>query len=34
MAAEIRQSAANTSFHLRALATAGLVTTRRDGARI
>src|SRR5262245_33708512 len=34
LAAEIQQSVANTSFHLRALATAGLVTTRRDGTRI
>jgi rhodanese-related sulfurtransferase len=34
LAAEINQSVANTSFHLRALATAGLVTTRRDGNRI
>jgi rhodanese-related sulfurtransferase len=34
LAAEIGQSIANTSFHLRALATAGLVTTRRDGTRI
>lgn len=34
LAAEIDQSVANTSFHLRALATAGLVTTRRDGNRI
>ena len=34
LAAEIRQSVANTSFHLRALAAAGLVTTRRDGTRI
>ena len=34
LAAEIGQSVANTSFHLRALATAGLVTTRRDGTRI
>jgi len=31
---EIGQSIANTSFHLRTLATAGLVTTRRDGTRI
>lgn len=30
----IDQSVANTSFHLRVLATAGLVTTRRDGTRI
>jgi rhodanese-related sulfurtransferase/predicted transcriptional regulator len=34
LAAEIGQSVANTSFHLRVLATAGLVTTRRDGTRI
>jgi rhodanese-related sulfurtransferase len=34
LAAEIDQSVANTSFHLRALAAAGLVTTRRDGTRI
>ena len=34
LAAEIGQSVANTSFHLRALATVGLVTTRRDGTRI
>lgn len=34
LAAEIGQSIANTSFHLRALATAGLVRTRRDGNRI
>lgn len=34
LAAEIGQSVANTSFHLRALAAAGLVTTRRDGTRI
>lgn len=34
LAAEIDQSIANTSFHLRALATAGVVTTRRDGNRI
>jgi rhodanese-related sulfurtransferase/DNA-binding HxlR family transcriptional regulator len=34
LATEIDQSVANTSFHLRALATAGLVTTRRDGTRI
>lgn len=31
---EIGQSVANTSFHLRALAAAGLVSTRRDGTRI
>ena len=34
LAAEIGQSVANTSFHLRALAAVGLVTTRRDGTRI
>jgi rhodanese-related sulfurtransferase/DNA-binding transcriptional ArsR family regulator len=34
LAAEIGQSVANTSFHLRALAAAGLVTTRRDRTRI
>jgi rhodanese-related sulfurtransferase/DNA-binding HxlR family transcriptional regulator len=34
LSAEIGQSVANTSFHLRALANAGLVTTRRDGNRI
>lgn len=34
IAEEIGQSVANTSFHLRALATAGLVTTRRVGARV
>ena len=34
LAAEIGQSVANTSFHLRVLAAAGLVTTRRDGTRI
>jgi rhodanese-related sulfurtransferase/DNA-binding HxlR family transcriptional regulator len=34
LASEIHQSIANTSFHLRALAGAGLVTTRRDGTRI
>jgi len=34
LAAEISQSVANTSHHLRALARAGLVTTRRDGNRI
>ena len=34
LAVEIGQSLANTSFHLRVLATAGLVTTRRDGTRI
>lgn len=34
LAAEIEQSVANTSFHLRTLAEAGLVSTRRDGTRI
>ncbi len=34
LADEIGQSVANTSFHLRVLATTGLVTTRRDGTRI
>ncbi len=34
VAAEIDQSVANTSHHLRALARAGLLTTRRDGTRI
>ena len=34
LATEIDQSVANTSFHLRTLATVGLVTTRRDGNRI
>jgi rhodanese-related sulfurtransferase len=34
LALEISQSVANTSHHLRALARAGLVTTRRDGTRI
>jgi rhodanese-related sulfurtransferase/DNA-binding HxlR family transcriptional regulator len=34
LASEIGQSVANTSFHLRTLAIAGLVTTRRDGTRI
>lgn len=34
LAAEIHQSVANTSFHLRTLAAAGLVRTRRDGNRI
>lgn len=34
LAAEIGQSVANTSFHLRSLAATGLVTTRRDGTRI
>lgn len=34
LAAEIDQSVANTSHHLRAMARAGLLTTRRDGTRI
>lgn len=34
LAAEIDQSVANTSFHLRTLATTGLVATRRDVTRI
>jgi rhodanese-related sulfurtransferase/DNA-binding transcriptional ArsR family regulator len=34
LAAEIGQSVANTSFHLRTLAAAGLVTTRREGTRV
>src|SRR5215472_8167091 len=34
IADEIGQSVANTSHHLRALARAGLVTTRREGTRI
>src|SRR6188472_3993969 len=34
IAGEIDQSVANTSHHLRALARAGLLTTRRDGTRI
>jgi rhodanese-related sulfurtransferase len=34
IAEEIDQSVANTSHHLRAMARAGLVTTRRDGTRI
>ena len=34
LAAEIGQSVANTSFHLRTLAAAGLVVTRRDRTRI
>ena len=34
LASELGQSLANTSFHLRALATAGLVANRRDGNRI
>src|ERR1700680_3746495 len=31
---EIGQTVANTSHHLRAMARAGLVTTRRDGTRL
>jgi rhodanese-related sulfurtransferase/DNA-binding HxlR family transcriptional regulator len=34
IADQITQSVANTSHHLRTLARAGLVTTRRDGTRI
>ena len=34
IATEIGQSTANTSHHLRAMARAGLLTTRRDGTRI
>mgnify|MGYP002336116526 CR=1 FL=1 len=34
IAAEIGQSVANTSHHLRAMARAGLLTTRREGTRI
>ncbi|MEO6629232.1 MAG: metalloregulator ArsR/SmtB family transcription factor [Aquihabitans sp.] len=34
VAGEIDQSVANTSHHLRALARAGLLTTRREGTRI
>jgi rhodanese-related sulfurtransferase len=34
LSAEIGQSVANTSFHLRVLANTGLMTTRRDGTRI
>ena len=34
VADEIGQTVANTSHHLRALARAGLLTTRRDGTRI
>jgi rhodanese-related sulfurtransferase len=34
VAGEIGQSVANTSHHLRALARAGLLTTRRDGTRV
>lgn len=34
LAGEVGQSVANTSFHLRVLASAGLVSTRRDGTRV
>ena len=34
VADEIGQSVANTSHHLRAMARAGLLTTRRDGTRV
>src|SRR5881275_2041630 len=34
IAGEIDQSVANTSHHLRAMARAGLLTTRRSGTRI
>lgn len=34
LAGELGQSTANTSHHLRALAQAGLVETRRDGTRV
>src|SRR3954464_10480568 len=34
IAEEISQRVANTSHHLRAMARAGLLTTRRDGTRI
>ncbi|HUF83478.1 MAG TPA: metalloregulator ArsR/SmtB family transcription factor, partial [Acidimicrobiia bacterium] len=34
IAAEIGQSVANTSHHLRTLARAGLLGTRRDGTRV
>jgi rhodanese-related sulfurtransferase len=34
LAAELGQSAANASHHLRAMARAGIVTTRREGTRI
>src|SRR5204863_3161101 len=34
IAEELDQSVANTSHHLRAMARAGLLTTRRDGTRI
>ena len=34
IAAEIGQSVANTSHHLRAMASAGVLRTRREGTRI
>lgn len=34
IAGELEQTVANTSHHLRAMARAGLLTTRRDGTRI
>src|SRR5215831_16236876 len=34
LAAEIGQSVANTSHHLRALARAGILTSRREGTRV
>src|SRR5687767_1132528 len=34
IAGELAQSVANTSHHLRAMARAGLLTTRRDGTRV
>src|SRR5579864_2995462 len=34
IAEEIGQTVANTSHHLRAMARAGVLTTRRDGTRI
>src|SRR6266700_8159891 len=34
LADEISQSVANTSHHLRSLARAGVLTTRRDGTRV
>src|SRR5438094_10543311 len=34
IAEEIGQTVANTSHHLRAMARAGILTTRRDGTRI
>jgi rhodanese-related sulfurtransferase len=34
LASEIGQSVANTSHHLRSLASAGVLTTRRDGTRV